>query len=82
MRVSIFAGENVIIVDGKGMAFNCESFRSRQIKSIQWYGKRGEIEFVGGSLTPIGEIGTQWPDGWSLQGCIDRAKAFDKYRGQ
>jgi hypothetical protein len=80
MRVTIHTAENVIYIDGKGKALNCEGLRGRQIASVWWDGKHGTIKFVNGTKTPskIAKIDAPQPDGFSLQGLIDMARPFGK----
>lgn len=76
MRVTILPGDNVIFIDGRGKALNCESLRQRQISSINWSDHKGEIKYSNGASRMIGDIKKQQPDGWSLQSLIDMAKNF------
>jgi hypothetical protein len=46
MRVSIQAIDNMIVIDGKPFALDCTRLRGQNISAVQWYGDRGEVEFV------------------------------------
>jgi hypothetical protein len=47
MRITIIPYENRVSVEGMSEAVDCSRFRMICM-SIQWYGKRGEIEFWNG----------------------------------
>jgi hypothetical protein len=80
MRVLIVVAQNTIIIDGRGMALDCTSLRSKQISALRWYGDHGEIEYVG-SVRPLAQImklDAFQPDGFTVQGLVDAAKPFGK----
>ena len=47
MRVSLNCVDDVIHINGKPMVVDCSALRDEGISAIQWYGKHGEIEFLG-----------------------------------
>jgi hypothetical protein len=47
MRVSIHTADNIIVIDGKTLAVDCRTLRSREVAALQWYGQMGEVEFIG-----------------------------------
>jgi len=79
MHVVIRVPENMIYIDGKGRALNCSGLRSRQIATIRWDGKRGEIEYVGRARPAfaISKLEAFQPDGFTVRGLIDAAKALE-----
>jgi hypothetical protein len=47
MRASIIAEDNIVVVDGKGMSSDCSGLIATDIRVVQWYSDKGEVEYIG-----------------------------------
>jgi D-alanyl-D-alanine carboxypeptidase len=47
MRVSIIPADNMVVIDGKAMFADLKVLRGRNVSAVQWFDRRGEVEFVG-----------------------------------
>jgi hypothetical protein len=47
MRVSINAADGTVVVDGVPGKSDCRELLDQGISAVQWYGSKGEVEYVG-----------------------------------
>jgi hypothetical protein len=77
MQVTILANENVIFIDGKGKALNCEGLRGKGVSTVYWYGKRGDIVSGGGGVRQFAKLDAKLiGTGHSVESLIAMAKEF------